>query len=164
MFYEFDQNNSGGSFVTNDKLCHRLFIEADSKEEAILTAENLGCYWNGVEDGYDCPCCGDRWSTYNNEVNISKYNKDGYEVSVYDGFYKNTEQEWGERYGKYKITKAPRFVKAYSGRRYTGSISFESVEEYAQYLADEYGWTTPDARIFCKDGTVKEIFSAKKGN
>ena len=44
MFYLFDQNNSGGSFVLNDKLCHRLFIEADSAEEAVSIAENLGCY------------------------------------------------------------------------------------------------------------------------
>lgn len=29
MFYLFSQNNSGGSFIVNDKVCHRLFIEAD---------------------------------------------------------------------------------------------------------------------------------------
>lgn len=42
-------------------------------------------------------------------------------------------------------------------RSYTGSISIASIEEYAQYMANTYGWTTPDARIFYKDGHIKEI-------
>ena len=33
MFYEFDQNNSGGHFTVNDKVCHRLFIEAEIEIE-----------------------------------------------------------------------------------------------------------------------------------
>nr|DAQ95528.1 MAG TPA: hypothetical protein [Caudoviricetes sp.] len=35
MFYLFNQNNSGGSFIVNDKVCHRLFIEADDGREAL---------------------------------------------------------------------------------------------------------------------------------
>lgn len=61
MFFEFSQNNSGGSFDVNDKLCHQLFIEANSRDAAVEIAESLGCYWNGVEEGNDCECCGDRW-------------------------------------------------------------------------------------------------------
>lgn len=60
MFYLFNQNNSGGSFIVNDKVCHRLFIEADDGREALRVAESLGCYWDGVSKGLDCPCCGDR--------------------------------------------------------------------------------------------------------
>lgn len=60
-FYDFDQNNSGGSFITNDKLCWKLFIEAETYDEAVNKAEELGCYWDGVEEGIDCSCCGDRW-------------------------------------------------------------------------------------------------------
>lgn len=60
-FYQFDQNNSGGSFDVDDKVCHRLFIEADSEEEATSKAEFLGVYFNGCDDGIDCYCCGDRW-------------------------------------------------------------------------------------------------------
>ena len=55
------QNNSGGSFRTTDKLCHRLYIEADNTDDAKAIAEDLGCYWNGCEAGIDCECCGDRW-------------------------------------------------------------------------------------------------------
>ena len=69
-FYEFSQNNSGGSFVTDSKLCHRLFIEAKNEEEAIEIAESLGCYWNGVNEGLDCPCCGDRWYNSPDEIKI----------------------------------------------------------------------------------------------
>lgn len=95
MFYEFQQNNSGGVFVVNDVLCHRLFIEANNADEAIHKAEELGCYWNGVEEGKDCPCCGDRWSRYFVEpVPLEKYAKEGYEVSVYDNIYRDTIAEW----------------------------------------------------------------------
>ena len=63
-WYLFYQNNSGGRFVVNDNVCHRLFIEAESNDDAINTAEGIGCYWSGVALGIDCPCCGDRWSNY----------------------------------------------------------------------------------------------------
>ena len=126
MFYVFDQNNSGGFFDVNDKVCHRLFIEADNVYEAIAKAEELGCYWNGVDAGVDCPCCGDRWScSYMEPIPLDKYKTEGYKA-------------WRKTY------------------------YFEGIEEYAQYLANEYGWTNPDGRIFYKDGTVKEIFTERK--
>ena len=56
MFYLFNQYNSGGYFIVNDKACHRLFIEADDGEEALRIAESLGCYWDGVNKGLDCSC------------------------------------------------------------------------------------------------------------
>lgn len=48
-WYEFDQNNSGGYFDVTDTVCHKLYIEAHSPKEAIEKAEELGCYWDGVE-------------------------------------------------------------------------------------------------------------------
>jgi hypothetical protein len=67
-FYSLTQNNSGGSFIVDDILCHRLIIEATNEEEALCKAEQLGCYWNGVEEGYDCKCCGDRWYPYADDI------------------------------------------------------------------------------------------------
>lgn len=32
------------------------------------------------------------------------------------------------------------------------------IEDYAQYLDNDYRRTTPDVRIYYKDGSVKEIF------
>lgn len=115
-FYEFNQNNSGGSFDTDENLCHTVIIEANSEDEAVKKAEDLGCYWDGCANGIDCPCCGDRW--YNSPDTID---------------YKN-----------------------YSGK------SFETLEEWCQYMANKYGWTSPDARIFYLDGRKVEIFMPEK--
>lgn len=63
-FFEFDQNNSGGSFDTDDKrgIGPRVWIEALNTEDANARAERIGIYFDGCEDGMDCECCGDRWS------------------------------------------------------------------------------------------------------
>lgn len=61
MFYSFNQNNSGGSFVIDDDVAHYVIIEADSADAANERAESIGIYFDGCETGYDCPCCGDRW-------------------------------------------------------------------------------------------------------
>jgi len=37
----------------------------------------------------------------------------------------------------------------------------KTIEEYAQIMADQYGWTKPDARIFYANGKVTEI--SRKG-
>ena len=56
--YRFLQNNSFGEF----KGLHCVFIEAESAEEAneLFLKKGIG-YFDGVEKGVDCPCCGDRW-------------------------------------------------------------------------------------------------------
>lgn len=61
MFYTYIQNNSGGSFEVNEDIKQYVIIEADSAEEANDKAEDLGIYFDGVEKGFDCPCCGNRW-------------------------------------------------------------------------------------------------------
>lgn len=159
-WFEFSQNNSGGSFIVDDKVCHRLFIEAESFDKAVAKAEELGCYWDGVAKGIDCPCCGDRWNKWDDEaINIDKYNNDGYEVEVYDGIYSSAETRWNEKYGKYEIVEEPTWQKIYGCREYVGKIRFRNIEEYVQFMANEYGWTTPDARIYYYNGKVKEVYS-----
>lgn len=107
-WYEWAQNNSGGFFEEEKNgVCHRLFIEADTYDLAEQKVFELGVYYDGVDEGYDCECCGDRW---------------------------------------------------YSGNE----VTEESVEKYAQKLATKYGWTSPDARLFYKDGTIMEIFGSKR--
>ena len=59
-FFTFCQNNSGGSFDAD----HGLFvvIEADNADHANQRAvEEEGLYFDGVQSGADCSCCGDRW-------------------------------------------------------------------------------------------------------
>ena len=118
-FFEFTQNNSGGSFSVDKELCHRVVIEAESAEEANNIASGMGIYFDGCDAGHDCPCCGDRW--------YSVDDSDG-DTFPYTDF--------GER-------------------------TFQDEVEYYQYLADTYGWTKPDCRIFYKDGKVTEIFSKR---
>lgn len=60
--YRFDQNNSGGSFRENEDICNIVVIEAHSAEEANTIAKNIGIYFDGIKEGLDCPCCGDRWT------------------------------------------------------------------------------------------------------
>lgn len=58
-FYIFDQNNSGGYW---DKvLGYKVIIEAENPRQANKLAEVMGIYFNGVDNGMDCECCGDRW-------------------------------------------------------------------------------------------------------
>jgi hypothetical protein len=58
LYYTYRQNNSSGGrqgprYIT---------IEAESADEANTLAPLVSdIYFNGVRDGYDCPCCGDRW-------------------------------------------------------------------------------------------------------
>ena len=156
MFYEFNQNNSGGYFVENDTLCHRLFIEADNVKEAINKAEELGCYWDGVASGIDCSCCGDRWhEPWDDEGEIFPK-----ELEVSDW---SLLESWNKKYGKYEVAEEPVRESGYFGDGYyEGKIRIDNIDDYAQYLADNYGWTTPDIRIYYKDGNVKEIFTNRK--
>lgn len=154
-FYEFTQNNTGGVFEINDKVCHRLFIEANSADEANEIAKGLGVYFDGCSKGLDCSCCGDRWYEVYQEVNLENIRKKGYTVCVFgEG---DAEIKWRDKYGTYKVLEEP--TRKNGGfRRFEGKIYFENIEEYAQFLAVEYGWTTPECRIYYSDGTVKEIF------
>jgi len=144
--YEFNQNNSGGSFVVDDKLCHRLLIEAESVDEASDIAENLGVYYNGCESGMDCECCGDRW--------YRPWNSNTFPYS-YGTFTSDEANKIAEKYN----CKVEKSEKSRSNK--DTNVIFETPEVYAQYIADDYGWTSPDVRVFYKNGEVKEIFSTK---
>ena len=81
MFYLFVQNNSGGVWDIDAEagIGINVAFEANSEKEAIEYAKDV-IYFNGVEDGRDCPCCGDRWSAYTwakaetiEELNKHKY-------------------------------------------------------------------------------------------
>lgn len=67
MFYHYSQNNSGGSFHIDDDVAHHVIIEANSAAEADEKAESIGIYFNGCDNGSDCSCCGDRWSSQWND-------------------------------------------------------------------------------------------------
>lgn len=66
-YYQFTQNNTGGSFSRNDKagIGNFVIIEAENAKQANSIAEEKGIYFNGCESGLDCSCCGDRWHRVN---------------------------------------------------------------------------------------------------
>ena len=148
MFFEYNQNNSGGSFDVDSQVCHRVIIEANDKDDAYFIAQSKGIYFNGVHNGKDCECCGDRWSPQDEPVDLN------------NGSYTEHEaKKLADKYGA-KCVKATRKYASY-----THDVVYPNIESYAQYLADTYGWTSPDARIFYKDGTIKEVFKGnEKGN
>lgn len=59
-YFQFDQNNSGGSF---QEPAYLVIVEAETPEQACQLAEDIaGLYFDGRSKGIDCDCCGDRWS------------------------------------------------------------------------------------------------------
>lgn len=96
-WFEFSQINSGGSFDVDDKVCRTLYIEAESFGAAIAKAEELGCYWYGVDKGIDCSHCGDRWSKWNDDpIDIELYKTKGYKSSNYGTLYFNNIEEYAQ--------------------------------------------------------------------
>lgn len=58
MFYDYRQNNSGGSFYLDETVGHSVIVEAEDYEQANKRAKEIGLYFDGAGD---CPCCGNRW-------------------------------------------------------------------------------------------------------
>lgn len=101
-WWHFSQNNSGGSFdFDEDKgITHHVVIEALNKDQASARAQDLGIYFDGVREGMDCGCCGDRWhepwddkgddspKVYDQpadkyETAFGQWMKEGYEIAVH---------------------------------------------------------------------------------
>jgi len=110
MFFQFDQNNSGGSFSFDEDrgITHHVIVEEEDYASANNKAEEIGIYFYGCSDGSDCPCCGDRWSPassrekgdekpllYGEPVesasSYSKWMPEGKEICVH---YKDGRKEW----------------------------------------------------------------------
>lgn len=107
-FYQFRQNNSGGSFDFNDAdgITIAVIVEADNADEANRRAESIGIYFYGCDLGRDCDCCGDRWypvSERDSDIQPCLYGQpvgdasgwqfgpDGKEICVH---YKDGRNEW----------------------------------------------------------------------
>lgn len=147
MWFQFNQNNSGGSFIIDDNVTHRVIIEANSEEEAIEIGDSLGMYWNGCEKGYDCSCCGDRWYSPN-EVDLSYGSFEEKEAESIANNYNCTVVD--SKYNKKGIKDNKK------------DIIFNSIETYAQYMADLWGYCDPDIYIYYKNMNKISISSLTK--
>lgn len=94
-FYTYVQNNSGGGYEGNYKF---VIVEAKTAPGADEAAERSGyVYFDGVERGLDCDCCGNRWSRvwaserslwpqiYGESVNRKEYQDQGVVIILSDG-------------------------------------------------------------------------------
>jgi hypothetical protein len=152
-FYKFSQNNSGGSFDTDENLCQAIYIEAESEEQANQKALELGIYFNGVEEGIDCDCCGDRWCpAYGEErdhvVYLHSSNKDKLENVL-------------QIPGACIVHKPGDMIKHGSVTRRADyhEINFDSLAQSlkAKSILDSMKWTSPSYRIFYANGEVEAI-------
>jgi len=146
-FYEYSQNNSGGSFDVDKNLCHRIIIEAESCVAADAKLESLGGYFDGCAAGLDCDCCGDRWHPACNAIELP---------NVWGGLTQSQAEKIAETY---KVNARKSKEKSSSDNARNWEVVFETIDSYARYLADRFGWTTPDVRIFYANGSVLEINS-----
>ena len=55
-WFMYDQNNSGGVFIRNDRVGDCLFIQAYDVEEADRIMDKAT-----AQDDWWCECCGPRW-------------------------------------------------------------------------------------------------------
>jgi hypothetical protein len=145
-FFEFKQNNSGGHFDQDDQLTNRVIIEAEDANEASQIAESLGMYWNGVDCGMDCECCGDRW--------YQPWSDDGITFPYEYGTF--TEDQATKIAEKYQADLKKVAKKKIYGNN-THYVVFKTVESYAQYISDDYGWLDPDCYIYYKAGRKVSI-------
>ena len=157
-FYEFDQMNINGKFICNDKICHRLYIQANNEHEAINKAQELGIDFNEFnKNGY-------RWEVPS-EINlVSRYEIEDaeYEVEVFDWQAKKNKdliKIWNKLYGFYNVLQKPILTIKFGKMCAVGKIKLLNIENYAQFFANKYGKTTPDCRIYYANGVIKEIFS-----
>ena len=58
-WFMYDQNNSGGVFIRNDRVGDCLFIQAYDAEEADRIMDKAT-----AQDDWWCECCGPRWRGY----------------------------------------------------------------------------------------------------
>jgi len=84
-WYRYSQNNSGGRMDIDPAIGigEAVFVEAIDSYHANSRAERIGLYFDGVEDGQDCGCCGDRWCSAYDEY-------DGYDRPFFVRFYDPT--------------------------------------------------------------------------
>lgn len=146
--YEFSQNNSGGTLTQNKKLCHRLFIEARTQQKAEEKAIRMGVYYDGVADGVDCPCCGDRWNKPSELIFPYRY----------ASFKKKEAEEIANKYKADYGKTTWKFMNKEKPDPNQYDVVFRNIESYAQYLKDNYSIRDGiDSRIYYKNGSKKEI-------
>ena len=122
MFYHFSQNNSGGVWCTP---AINVIIEADSPQEANDIARDNDLYFDGVDGGMDCECCGDRWYPVSKEEGFNVPSVYGQELGIVHK-YSLTPIRWGSE----KVPDAIVFFKNGDIQKYDLKCNKETKEEW----------------------------------
>lgn len=100
-FYLFSQNSSGGSY----KGPHFVIVKSRDLNDAVYYAKKYcGIYFNGVENGLDCECCGDRWDIPYSDEKVSSVDEIIERVKTYhylnelDVMFYSPEMEYPKNY------------------------------------------------------------------
>lgn len=106
-FFTFSQNNSGGSFIIDEKagITEFVIVEAKDYNDANRRAKDIGLYFDGVANDQDCQCCGDRWCEQWNEHGTKKPEVYGKPVKDADCYGSNKIAAVHYVNGKIKIVK-----------------------------------------------------------
>lgn len=116
-FYVFDQNNSGGYFVTDENVASEIIIEATEEQQAVTRLNEI--INQKPEYTNFCPCCGKRWYPEYSDVYLrywvsdEQYEKfeaerDGHEAMFYPLEEEHRLIPWS-RYGMYNYLPSPNF-------------------------------------------------------
>jgi hypothetical protein len=128
MYYEFRQNNSGGHFEESEDVGITVIIEACCFAEAKEKAEEIGIYFDGVQKGMDCPCCGDRWSEWQDIVKLPT------EESL---FVKDADEK-GKVYARLVLAGITDIV--YDEKHSKLKFTVDTIEQYAEVFAIDDFW------------------------
>jgi len=63
LFWVYEQTPNRAQYIVDKEkgLSFLVFIEASTAASADAKAVMLGIYFDGIENGIDCACCGPRW-------------------------------------------------------------------------------------------------------
>lgn len=173
-WYHYCQNNSGGSheYDASRGISVDVYVEADSADEANERALEIGLYFDGVDGGRDCDCCGNRWyeETYAQDDDFEPPTED--EALLIDENARSTPMKWADE-GNYDVFVHPKGKPFYGAhaeveripRNLNGYGLYFSAHQVGEVVGvSEYGWTAdgngsypaPKSRHFA-DQTVQDF-------
>jgi len=99
MWWVFEQNNSGGHFIIDDKVSYRVVIEADTANQADNIADKI------LDNVGSCRCCGPRWGSASEWACHASKEEALASLRPVDPYYQEPGDNgiWAYVYGKEKV-------------------------------------------------------------
>lgn len=160
-WYNYRQNNSGGSFVYDEYsgISVNVWIEADNAVHADDRAINIGLYFDGDED---CSCCGDRWSSKSSYWNDDAEDEDPPEPN--EPIYKDEFNSWDIIHKWRPDGEYETFVHPLGQEFYGAHATTEVVRKLTYGGSNGYGIRIGSDYVTDKPVPVSEFGWDKSGN